>query len=167
VVEKKKGASPTNARRPRAAKTTQKQKKEPEWAKTFLDAIRHGKTIKFAAMLAGVARSTAQEWIEKSTQNRAAYTRARDEQVAEDRDFCMDVLKAHAVEGSSWHLARYWAARDMKGWKSVQRRIAKADPDRIPVEVTGSGSGLTAADLFKHIHNGNGSKDGNGSGDSK
>ncbi len=144
-------------------KGKRKRDRPPRWLYEYVVLIAAGKPSNFAAMIAGVSERKARAYCETHEEADAALTRAKERRTSDTRLFILDVLRAHAMEGSSWHLARLAAYHDPEVWKTMARRLKEADPDQISIDVTADGRpAVTLDQLYRLSRNGGFDDDGNG-----
>jgi len=149
-------------------KPLRKAKPDPSWVEPYLAEIAKGHSARWAAVLCRVARRTAEDWFAADEKRRERLTRARDDRTGLVRNDCMEILRTHAIKGSAWHLARYWAWGDPEGWKRIGKVLAEADPQRVSLDHGGDGSAVVSlAQLVELAGNGGFSRQGSGSEESK
>ena len=113
---------------------------DPVWVADYLKALRSGKTIKAACMIARVDGPTTTRWRKRDTKNALRHTQALAEARERGAIWIDDVLKTQAEKGSTWHLARRAVHLNHKLWKDLNSKLRDAEPDVNRHEVSGGGA---------------------------
>lgn len=110
--------------------------RRPKWFDAFLDFIRQGYTVGWAALQSGVAEKTVGDYLYRRADLKAEYTQAVNARKQKMRNAFMRICLEQAAKGSTWHLARAWAFYDIEGWRELCQRLNRADDRRQALDVT-------------------------------